>query len=102
MDEQELIIAEIALDRIFGEDNWDVRAYNSPAERTENKPILPTTNKATNRMGHARNWPGPDTSLIEAVFWSHDGNDHRMVFTDVRDAINWLNRQNPDTRSVEL
>lgn len=102
MDEQELLIAEIALDRLFGEDNWDVNPYMSPAEGKKNKPILPTTDRTTNRMGHPRNWPGPDTALVEAVFWSFDGNDHRGVFTDVKDAINWLLAQVPHTGMVNL
>lgn len=83
----------------FGVDGWDVNAYNSPAERQINKPILPTTS-ATNRMGHARNWPEKDVPLVEAIFYSIDGNDHRLVFTGVEDAISWLFNQDPKTGGV--
>lgn len=97
----ELSEVEVVFNERFGVDGWDVKAYNSPAERQINKPILPTTS-ATNRMGHARNWPGPDTALVEAVFYSVDGNDHTMVFTTVEGAIDWLFEQDPKTGGVVL
>lgn len=81
---------------------WEINPYLSPSEKIINKPILPETNPATNRMGHPRVWPGPDTPLVQAVFWSHDGNDHTGVFTQVEDAINWLMRQDPKTGMVNV
>lgn len=94
--------AEILFNAKFGADGWDVSAYLSPAEKVINKPILTETNRTTNRMGHPRVWPGPDTPLVEAVFYSLDKNAHTMVFSTTEAAIGWLAKQDPSTGLVEL
>ncbi len=85
---------EAVLDtKFYGADNWEINAYTSPSEKQINKPILPTTNRATNRMGHMRNYPGPDTPLVQAVFFNQQGNKVTAVFTDTDGALDWLLRQ---------
>lgn len=101
MTPEELDAIETVLDqKFYGGANWGVEPYLSPSEKQINKPILPTTNTSTNRMGHARNWPGPDTPLIEAWFFSQDDNQHTGVFTDMRLATDWLLRQEQGGMSV--
>ncbi len=94
MTPEEVAVIEGLLDqKFYSADNWGVEPYLSPAEKQINKPILPTTNPATNRMGHPRNWLGPDTALVRAWFLSQEGNEHSGVFTDMFEALRWLMRQ---------
>lgn len=101
MTPEELLLAEQVLDLKFrGE--WEINPYLSPSEKMINKPILPETNPATNRMGHPRNWPGPDTPLVQAIFTSYNKTVHTGVFTEVNLAIEWLLRQDPSTGMVKV
>jgi len=102
MTEDELLAIEEIFDSRFGADGWSVDAYVSPAERPENKPILPTTSEATGRMGHPRNWIGPDVPLIEAKFRDYQQRWHSLVFTTTEDAIGWLGRNHPANSNVVL
>lgn len=96
----DLAQVELDLNAKFGFAGWEINPYLSPAEKAINKPILPVTDRGTNRMGHARNWPGPDTALVQAVFYDYALNEHTFVFTHTDDAITWLYRQDPSTLQV--
>lgn len=99
----DILAIETQLNEKFkGEEHWNVNPYLSPSEKASNKPILPGTNPATNRMGHPRNYPGPDTPLLEAEFMSFDGRWHTACYTTVEDALVWLLRQDPSTGQVNV
>lgn len=102
MDEEVLLEAEAEFDARFGPTGWRVDGYLSPSEKAINKPILPTTSEVTGRMGHPRNWPGPDTPLIEAAFMDSKLRWHTLTFTTVEDAVMWLDRNDPFNENVVL
>jgi len=99
----DLAIVEQMLDeKFYGPQNWELNVYLSPAEQQRNKPILPTTDPTTGRMGHARNYPGPDTALVEALYIDVSGNEHTGVFTNTELALQWLLRQDQGGLQVKL
>lgn len=98
----QLAEAEVVLDgKFYSGENWGIEPYLSPSEKTVNKPILPVTSNATGRMGHPRIYPGPDTALVEAYFFSVEGNRHSGTFTNTDDALRWLLRQEQGGRMVQ-